>query len=237
MTVEWARPPIRVLVLGRPGSGKGTQGTRLARTLEVPHISTGELLRTEIADDSRLGREVAAHVRRGAMVPDCFVDAVLAERLTAPDVRQAGFVLDGYPRSIPQAVTLERLLDPARITVALELMVSEREALARLRSRFVCTVCGHPQGAREPGDDLSCSVCGGSLRRRADDDPAAVARRFAEFEQCTKPLLDWLDRRHRLVSVDADRAPDAVARAVVEALGPAVAAVGGSVLGEPELTA
>lgn len=237
MTVEWARPPIRVLVLGRPGSGKGTQGTRLARALDVPHISTGDLLRDEIAADTRLGRDVAAHVRQGRMVPDVAVDSVLADRLTAREVRDAGFVLDGYPRSIPQAVTLERLLDPQRLTVALELMVSEREVLQRLRSRFVCTDCGHPQGARDPGDTPTCSSCGGHLRRRTDDDPAVIARRFAEFEHSTKPLLDWLDRRHRLVSVDADRPPDIVTRAMLEALGPAVAAAGGPILGEPELTA
>jgi adenylate kinase len=244
MTVEWVRPPVRVLVLGRPGSGKGTQGTRLAGVLDVPHISTGDLLRSEIAGDGPLGREVAAHVHRGRLVPDALVMAVLAERLAAPDVGGPGFVLDGYPRSIPQAVTLERLLAPERLTVAVELMVPEREALQRLRSRFVCTECGHPQSAlpavgtpERTGGSATCVRCDGELRRRTDDDPAVVAQRFAEFEQSTKPLLDWLDRRNRLVSVDADRPPDVVAHALLEALGPAVAAVGGPALDDRELTA
>lgn len=242
MITESARPPIRVLVLGRPGSGKGTQGTRLARLLEVPHVSTGDLLRAEIAHDGPLGRQVAAHVARGRMVADDLVAMVLARRLGVHDTATDGFVLDGYPRSIPQAVALERMLAPERVTVALELMVSEREALQRLRARFVCVDCGHPQGARDPlGDDAAgprCTRCGGGLRRRSDDDPTVVSRRLAEFTHCTKPLLDWLDRRGRLVSVDAERPADAVTRAVVEAVGPRIAAAGGPpILAEPELTA
>lgn len=244
MTVDWARAPIRVLVLGRPGSGKGTQGTRLARALEVPHVSTGDLLRAEIGRDGRLGRRVAEHVAAGRLVPDELVDAILRNRLDEPDAITAGFVLDGYPRSIPQAVTLERMLLPAQVTVAVELMVSEREARQRLRARFVCVECGQPQGLRGrddgagSGPDPGCARCGGELRRRADDDPGVVARRFAEFTHSTKPLLDWLDRRGRLVSVDAERPPDDVTRAVLAAVGPVVAAVGGpAFLAESELTA
>ena len=217
--------PVRLIVLGRPGSGKGTQGTRLARILGVPHVSTGDLLRSEIEDDRSRGRTIAASVTRGEMVSDDVVGAVLSERLARSDARNLGFVLDGYPRTIPQAVTLERLVAPAGLSGALELVLPEREAAHRLLTRFVCTECGHSSArsrdlagptSRGGGDD--CPRCRGPLRRRADDEVTVIRRRFADFVEGTKPLLEWLDRRGLLVSVDASRPPDSVTEAALDAL-------------------
>jgi len=243
MAERWSWVPVRVLVLGRPGSGKGTQGARLARLLGVPHISTGDLLRAEIDRDGPVGRQIADHVESGRLVPDRLVGAALAARLSAEDAQRDGFVLDGYPRTIAQAVTLERLLAPARITAAIELLVPEREAEHRLRSRFVCSECGQPALARDPrvggpvGGSAVCARCGGPLRRRADDDVSVIRERFDEFEESTKPLLEWLDRRRLLVTVDANRPPDVVSENVLAALSPTLSRVGYVPFPSPQLTA
>jgi adenylate kinase len=178
-------------------------------------------------------------VARGRLVPDAVVGAALAARVDMDDARTAGFVLDGYPRTIAQAIALERMLAPDQITVALELMVPEREAAHRLLSRFVCTGCGQPATTRPgragEGTD-ACARCGSELRRRADDDVSVIRHRFREFEECTKPLLEWLDRRRLLVTVDADRPADEVAHAVLHALVPVLERAGLAAL-EPGLTA
>lgn len=219
-SLEGASP--MVIVLGRPGSGKGTQGHRLAAALAVPHLSMGDLLRAEARRGSRVGREVAAHLAAGHLAPDEVVATVLAAHLVEARIR--GFVLDGYPRTIAQTTTLEQLLHPDPRLLALELVVPEPVAAHRLRSRFVCTRCGLPEPVRPaPARELRptvCSRCGDGLRRRGDDDEVVVRRRLQEFEQCTKPLLDWLDRRGLLVTVDADRPPAEVTEAVLAAVAP-----------------
>jgi adenylate kinase len=134
--------PVRVSVLGRPGSGKGTQSARLARVLGVPHISTGELLRTEIERGTPVGRRAAAFVDSGRLVPDDVMQDSLADRLHEDDVQREGFVLDGYPRTIDQAVALESMLAPHDLDAVVELMVPEREAAERLGTRLVCPECG-----------------------------------------------------------------------------------------------
>ncbi|MFA5884687.1 MAG: nucleoside monophosphate kinase [Acidimicrobiia bacterium] len=218
--------PAHIIVLGRPGSGKGTQSALLSEALGLPHVSTGDLLRTEVARGGRAGREIAGWVERGELVPDPLVMEVLFGRLARDDVRTRGFLLDGFPRSATQAAELERSIAPARIDGAVELMVSEREAAQRLLARFVCADCGrspygHADGAA-PVRAMRCAACGGVLRRRTDDATAAIARRFDEFERLTKPLLAWLDRRGLLVTVDAERPPADVAASLLAALEPIV---------------
>lgn len=230
MSEDTLRVPIRVLVLGRPGAGKGTQGERLAEVLDVPHISTGALLRAEIERDGPLGRKIANDVATGRLVADDLVATALGHRLDEPDAASRGFVLDGYPRTIAQAITLERMLAPERIVLALELVVPEREASHRLLARFVCDRCGQPAPARlgsttNRRPDV-CARCGGTLRRRSDDDVSVIRRRFQEFEHATKPLLEWLDHRRLLVTVDADRPPAEVAESVLEGVAPVLERAG-----------
>jgi adenylate kinase len=191
--------PIQVVLVGRPGSGKGTQGIRLAGVLGVPHIAAGDLLRAEIDRASDVGRRIAATVAEGRLVPDGLVMEALAHRLARDDVGTAGFVLDGFPRSVPQAIVLERLIAPSRLTCALELHLPEREASHRLLAR-----------------------------RRADDRVPVIRRRFDEFERLTRPLIEWLDRRGLLITLDATPAPDAVGEALLRALAALVDPVGRS---------
>ena len=159
------RRPVRIAVLGRPGSGKGTQSARLAHVLGVHHISTGELLRAEIELGSPLGRRAQDYVESGQLVPDDVVLASLAERLQKPDVARDGFVLDGYPRTIDQAVALDALLAPGDLDAVVELMVPEREAAERLGARLVCPECGRSV-SRDQRSTL-CDHCGTVLARGA----------------------------------------------------------------------
>jgi adenylate kinase len=215
--------PDRVLILGRPGAGKGTQGIRLAEVLGVPHISTGDIFREAMTTGTLLGRDVAAYLERGRLVPDPLVVRALASRLEGDDARTRGFVLDGFPRTVAQAEALEQLVAPGRISRAVELILSEREATQRLLTRFVCAGCGHtvPRSVESGRQaDLGCARCGGALLRRADDDLPAIERRLQEFERATRPLLEWLDLRGLLVTVDADRAPEVVAASVLDAIDP-----------------
>jgi adenylate kinase len=211
-----ASRPVRVAVLGRPGSGKGTQSARLARVLGVPHISTGELLRTEIEQGSRVGRRAQDYVESGQLVPDDVVLESLAQRLEAPDVDRDGFVLDGFPRTIDQAVALETLLAPDNLDAVVELMVPEREAAQRLGARLVCPECGRSV-SRDQRSTL-CDHCGTVLARRADDDADVIRSRFEVFDNETRPLLEWLDHHGHLVAVDGDRSVSEVTRRVVSAV-------------------
>jgi adenylate kinase len=211
-----ASHPVRIAVLGRPGSGKGTQSARLARILGVPHISTGELLRTEIERGSNVGRRAQAYVESGQLVPDDVVQDSLAHRLQQEDVQRHGFVLDGFPRTIDQAAALESLLAPADLDAVVELMVPEREAAERLGARLVCPECGRSV-SRDQRSGL-CDHCGTVLARRTDDDLEVIRARFDVFESETRPLLEWLDRRGHLVAVDGDRPVSEVTRRVVAAV-------------------
>jgi adenylate kinase len=211
-----ATRPVRIAVLGRPGSGKGTQSARLARVLGVPHISTGELLRTEIDRDSPVGRRAKPYVEEGSLVPDDVVQESLAHRLADDDVQRDGFVLDGFPRTIDQAVALESLLSPDQLDAVVELMVPEREAAERLGARLVCPECGRSM-SREQRSAL-CDHCGTVLARRTDDDAEVIRARFQVFENETRPLLEWLDRRGLLVAVDGDRPVSEVTRRVIAAV-------------------
>jgi adenylate kinase len=213
---EVAGRPVRVAVLGRPGSGKGTQSARLARVLGVPHISTGELLRAEIERGSPVGRRAQEYVEAGQLVPDDVVQDSLADRLEDDDVHRDGFVLDGFPRTIDQAVALESLLAPEELDAVVELMVPEKEAAERLGARLVCPECGRSV-SRDQRSGL-CDHCGTVLARRTDDDDEVIRARFDVFEQETRPLLEWLDQRGRLVAVDGDRPVAEVTRRVIAAV-------------------
>ncbi|MBM3659575.1 MAG: nucleoside monophosphate kinase [Actinobacteria bacterium] len=197
----------RILVLGRPGSGKGTQCARIAARFGIPHISTGDLFRATVARDTPLGRVVRAYMDAGDLVPDDLVLDVVADRL-GPDGAALGFVLDGFPRSIPQAEQLADLLDPFALDLALDLVVPADVARLRLTTRLVCGDCGRSVGGGAIG---ACGDCGGSVEARADDDASTVARRLAVYDRTTAPLSDWLDRRELLIRIDGIGRPAEVA--------------------------
>jgi adenylate kinase len=183
---------MKLLVIGRPGAGKGTQSRRVAEILGVPHISTGDLLRDAISEGTPLGLRTNASVSAGRLVPDSLVGAMLETRLGRPDVRHCGWLLDGFPRTPDQLEALERWLAPDRLDAAVELVVPPEVAVARLLARG-----------------------------REDDTAAAIRQRLDAYERETQPVLQLLADEGLLVSVDGDRPVDEVTAAVLEAIGKA----------------
>jgi inorganic pyrophosphatase len=195
---------LRVVMLGRQGSGKGTQGTQLARLLVVPHISVGDVLRDAVSSGSPAGRQARETMERGDLVDDQLVVSLVTERLAAPDVRSGGFVLDGFPRTVDQAGALTRILADSALDRAVVIDVPFEVARARLLARRVCAGCGRIYSVeRARGlETWTCGACGGEVRRRADDTEEAVTRRLTVYDEQTKPLLDWFSRSDQLLLVD-----------------------------------
>ena len=195
---------LRVVMLGRQGSGKGTQGTQLARLLVVPHISVGDVLRDAVRSGSPTGRRAHETMERGELVDDDLVVSLVAERLAAPDVRSGGFVLDGFPRTVDQATALDGILADSTLDRAVVIGVPLEVARARLLARRVCAGCGRIYSVeRARGlETWTCGACGGQVHRRADDTEEAVTRRLTLYDEQTQPLLDWFARRDQLLLVD-----------------------------------
>ncbi len=213
---------VRVVFLGPPGAGKGTQARELAREAGVAHIATGDMLREAAAAGTPLGREAKRIMDTGALVPDDVIVGLIAEHMRAPDAA-AGFILDGFPRTIAQAQALERLLadvghDLDRVVF---FDVPEAELLRRLTARRVCRVCGTPfnVASAPPRQAGRCDRCGGALYQRDDDSEATVKRRLDVYAVQTAPLLAYYGNRAVLVRVSGEGSIETVRRAIHEALG------------------
>jgi adenylate kinase len=206
----------RIVFLGPPGAGKGTQASGLSRALGVPHLSTGDLLRAAVAAPTALGREADAYMRRGDLVPDALVLRILEERLRAPDAR-AGFVLDGYPRNPAQAEALAQITPIDRV-VAFE--VPTEVLVDRLSGRWICPTCQtvYHVPAMPPKVPGRCDRDGTALVQRPDDRPEAVRQRLQVYAEKTAPLIDHYRRRGLLRPIDATGTPDEVAARVRAAL-------------------
>jgi inorganic pyrophosphatase len=195
---------LRVVMLGRQGSGKGTQGVQLARLLVVPHISVGDVLRDAVRSGSPAGRRAHETMERGDLVDDELVVSLVGERMAAPDVHSGGFVLDGFPRTVDQATALADILADGTLDRAVVIDVPLEVARARLLARRVCAGCGRIYTVeRARGlETWTCGACGGPVRRRADDTEEAVTRRLTLYDEQTRPLLDWFADRDQLLLVD-----------------------------------
>jgi adenylate kinase len=195
---------MRIVLLGAPGSGKGTQAKLLAEKYSIPHVSTGDLLRTAVASGSDLGRKAKPAIDVGQLVPDDVVLGVIQERLSKPDAKP-GFVLDGFPRNIPQAqaldATLARLGQPLQLALLVDV---DREVLTkRITGRRTCTQCGaiynvYFSPSKPPG---KCAKCGGTLTQRSDDNEETVRKRIAVYEEQTAPLVSYYKAQGKLRTV------------------------------------
>jgi adenylate kinase len=204
-------PGARLVLLGRQGSGKGTQCTRLSRHYVVPHISTGDILRAAVRDGTEFGKKAREIMDAGNLVPDDVMVGILDERLDRDDTRTRGFIIDGFPRTVAQAEALDRMTAPRGIDVAINLDLAREEALARLLARLVCTDCGtNYSTAAPPKYDMTCDNCGGDVVHREDDTEGAIVRRLDLYEAETAPLIAWFEGRGKLEVVDADGNPDSV---------------------------
>lgn len=198
----------RVVFLGPPGAGKGTQAARVARELGVPHLSTGDILRAEVAAKSPLGEKADGYMRAGRLVPDDLVLEMLRARLDRPDARQ-GYLLDGFPRNLAQAEALEKFSSVERVV---SLDVSPDLIVRRLSERWTCPKCQSVYNltTKPPKVPGVCDLDGTPLVQRPDDRAEAVTTRLKVYAEQTAPLLDYYRQRRLLRSVDASGTPDEV---------------------------
>jgi adenylate kinase len=212
---------MRVIFLGPPGAGKGTQARQLAAEWGIPQIATGDILREAVASGSRLGVEAKHSIEAGALVPDEVVIGLVAERLDRAEARN-GFLLDGFPRTVAQAAALDRLLVERGLAVdrVVFFKVSEAELVRRLTGRRVCKQCGETFHlvSFPPRAAGKCDRCGGELVQREDDSEATVRRRLAVYEDQTAALLDYYRSRGLLTPVKAEGAIGVIEATIRSAL-------------------
>ena len=188
---------MNLIFLGAPGAGKGTQAEIVSRRLSVPIISTGNILREAIKAGTELGLKAKSFIDAGDLVPDDIIIGIVSERLAQPDCA-GGFILDGVPRTLPQAEALASL--GIAIDFVIEIDVPDDEIVRRLGGRRVCSECGTPfhTEAKPPVNEGVCDVCGGSLVERADDAPETVKNRLSVYHRMTEPLIDYYERLGKL---------------------------------------
>ena len=205
---------LNVVMLGPPGAGKGTQAARLAKTWQIPHISTGAMLREAIKNATPLGLEVNAILDSGALVDDGLMTRIVQERLGQPDA-EPGFLLDGFPRTVPQAQSLDRLLDTRAPLVVVEIVLTDGEVLRRLAARMVCAECGK-NSQDDRSDVQTCHDCGGTLVPRTDDREEVVRNRLEVYHRQTAPLVEYYGPRPTFCRVDGNQLVDDVTDAIVK---------------------
>ncbi len=207
-----------VILLGPPGAGKGTQAVRLSDGLGLPHVSTGDLFRENLSNDTELGRRAKGFMESGQLVPDELVLEMLFDRVSKPDCAE-GYLLDGFPRTIPQAESLAERLG-AETPRALLLEVDDALIVGRAAGRLICKGCGNIQHLEfsPPAKAGVCDACGGELQRRKDDEPDVVRERLAVYHEQTAPLVGFYENKGQLKRVNGDQKPDAVYADLVRCL-------------------
>lgn len=201
---------VNVVLIGPPGSGKGTQAVRLAEFYSVPHISTGDILRAAVRAGSELGRQVADTLASGGLVGDGLMTDLVRARLRETDAAP-GFILDGFPRTATQARALDQMLDAPLIVLLIR--AADEEIVRRLGKRRVCSSCAITQSvsAENHDDHLDpCPYCGGTLIRRQDDDPGTVRQRLSTYAKFAEPLVAYYQSRPTFGAVDGLQRPDGV---------------------------
>ncbi|MBS0380242.1 MAG: adenylate kinase [Proteobacteria bacterium] len=216
---------MRIVLLGAPGSGKGTQSQRLVERLGIPQISTGDLLRAAVARGTELGRQAKEAMDSGRLVDDSLVLGMIRERLGEPDTRK-GFILDGFPRNLAQAHALDHLLEAVKqpLDAVVQLEVDYGELVKRIAGRRTCADCGRVfnlMTSPPAGANVSCPKTGQPHRlvQRPDDNEATVAERLRVYDEKTRPLVDFYRARGMLRAIDAEGDVDTVTRRLMQALG------------------
>ncbi len=211
---------MKIMFLGPPGSGKGTYSSRLSKILGIPHISTGDIFREEVKKESPLGKKVADYMKRGELVPDETTIEVLKNRISQPDCKK-GFILDGYPRTIPQAEALDKVV---KLDIVFNLRIDEGVLITKLSARRICKNCGEIYNVAEIKDVINgvkydmpammpkvpgvCDKCGGQLIQRKDDTAEVIAERLKVYEAQTAPLEKYYKRHKILEDIFVSAGPD-----------------------------
>jgi adenylate kinase len=210
---------VRLVVLGKQGAGKGTQCVRLSHHYVVPHVSSGDMLRAAVKSRTEFGLRAQGLMDRGDLVSDELIMEMVGQRLAQADARSRGFVLDGCPRTISQATTLDELVAPETLDLVINLEVPTQLVLRRLAARRVCVDCGTNYSVTSPPAIRgTCDVCGGEVIQREDDTEEAIGRRLELYERQTAPLLDFYRRNGLLIVVNGTGSPDGVTRRIVRAI-------------------
>ena len=215
---------FNLILLGAPGAGKGTQAGRIATEYGIPHISTGDILRAAVANRTKMGQEAQQFMDKGELVPDSVVIGIVKDRLQEPDTAK-GFLMDGFPRTIPQAEALDEALDglDRAVTKVLVLLVDEMLLLRRLTGRRVCRSCQAPfhVSFNKPKKEDVCDNCGGELYQRDDDSEATVRNRLEVYRTQTEPLIEYYERAGVVARIDGAQLPEDTFADIRAALGPA----------------
>jgi adenylate kinase len=200
-------------MLGPPGAGKGTQAERFARERGVPRISTGDILRSAVLGETEIGRQAKTLINAGRLVGDDVMIGIVRDRLVQADTSH-GFVLDGFPRTLVQAETLDDLLDHRAPLVVVDIEVPEDTLVRRLSTRLICSVCG----TTAVPASTKCAKCGGALIQRIDDDPGVIRERLRIYARDTRSIVEYYRRRPTFRSVDGDQSQDQVAADIAAAI-------------------
>jgi adenylate kinase len=210
---------MRIVFLGPPGAGKGTQAGRVARRLGIPHVATGDILRSEVALGTDLGRKASGYMAKGELVPDDVMVAMIRTRVQKEDCR-SGFLLDGFPRTVSQAKALDEALGTNRVQTVVHFEIEDEVVVRRLTGRRVCSQCQAPYHlrARPPAVEGVCDACGGEIVQREDDDEDLVRNRLRVYREQTAPVIEHYRGAGSLVTVEAGRDIESVEKFVMAAV-------------------
>ncbi len=209
---------MRIILLGPPGAGKGTQAKRLAEKLNLAHISTGDILRRNVLDQTSLGREAKDFMERGLLVPDELMSKMLFERFTQEDVKK-GFILDGYPRNLAQAITLEGIFKQKNIDIDMVVYLDSSDAviIQRLSGRLVCSACGanFHKTNMPPKKQGICDKCAAALFQRTDDKEETIRKRLEVYKKEVSSLIKYYQEKNKLYRLSADGEAEVVLNEII----------------------
>ena len=213
---------MKIVMLGAPGAGKGTQAKMIAKKCDIPHISTGDIFRENIKNGTELGKKAQEYMNRGELVPDDLVVEIATDRLLKDDCK-AGFLLDGFPRTVYQAEKLDEFLEAhgQKLDKVIDLEVGEQELMVRLTGRRVCKNCGASYHIVNipPKKEGICDKCGGELIQRADDNEETAKNRIDVYNKETAPLVDYYEKAGNLARIDGAQPADQTFESITAALG------------------
>ena len=212
---------MKLIFLGPPGAGKGTQATVISKRFGIAHISTGDILRENVSKKTDLGIQAQKYMEAGQLVPDDVIVAMVESRLQEKDC-QAGFILDGFPRTVVQAEALDKLLGKLDIELdgIIYFDVPDEVVVKRLSGRRICKSCGaiYNIHSQPPKKDGVCDLCGGELYQRSDDEELVVMNRLKVYKELTTPLISYYENSDKFIKVDASQDSSVVVEAIVEAV-------------------
>ncbi|MBQ6856792.1 MAG: adenylate kinase [Lachnospiraceae bacterium] len=213
---------MKIIMLGEPGAGKGTQAMRITEKYQIPHISTGDIFRANIKAETELGKEAKTYIDKGLLVPDSVTENMVLDRISQPDCN-GGYILDGYPRTIPQADFLWDALAEKGETIdyAINIRVSDDEIIERIAGRRACPKCGSTYhiAYAAPEKEGVCDKCGAELYLRDDDRPETVKKRLEVFHEISEPLIKYFNKKGVLRTVDGTQEMEQVFQDITDILG------------------